>query len=153
MLEMLHGKVPMHLMLRSYHTPAFPCYDSRSNLTTELTALSMAARELWMVQFGNFYHWDMNNAFTVIPDYAKMRWYVRAPTRDQLTQLTERVSACFESASIWHSYSRGYLTRVYRGAALATSCRLKITKNTPYYDLRQNSILGKSPSQMFLINQ
>lgn len=63
-------------------------------------------------------------AANVIPDYAKMRWYVRAPTRDQLTQLTERVCACFE------------------GAALATSCRLKITKNTPYYDLRQNSILA-----------
>ncbi|KAG1876439.1 amidohydrolase [Suillus subalutaceus] len=63
-------------------------------------------------------------AANVIPDYAKMRWYVRAPTRDQLTRLTERVSACFE------------------GAALATSCRLKITKNTPYYDLRQNSILA-----------
>ncbi|KAG1770747.1 amidohydrolase [Suillus occidentalis] len=65
-------------------------------------------------------------AVNVIPDYAKMRWYVRAPTRDQLTQLTERVSACFE------------------GAALATSCRLKITKNTPYYDLRQNSILASA---------
>lgn len=65
-------------------------------------------------------------AVNVIPDYAKMRWYVRAPTRDQLTQLTERVSACFE------------------GAALATSCRLKITKNTPYCDLRQNSILASA---------
>lgn len=63
-------------------------------------------------------------AANVIPDYAKMRWYVRAPTRVQLAQLTERVCACFE------------------GAALATSCRLKITKNTPYYDLRQNSILA-----------
>ncbi|KAG1808649.1 uncharacterized protein BJ212DRAFT_1448958 [Suillus subaureus] len=74
-------------------------------------------------------------AANVIPDYAKMRWYVRAPTRDELTRLTERVSACFE------------------GAALATSCRLKITKNTPYYDLRQNSILGKSSSQICLLSR
>ncbi|KAG2157795.1 uncharacterized protein EDB93DRAFT_1078462, partial [Suillus bovinus] len=73
-------------------------------------------------------------AVNVIPDYAKMRWYVRAPTRHQLTQLTERVSACF------------------KGAALATSCRLKITKNTPYYDLRQNSILGKSFSKMAMFH-
>lgn len=63
-------------------------------------------------------------AANVIPDYAKMRWYVRAPTRDELARLAERVCACFE------------------GAALATSCRLKITNSTTYYDLRQNSILA-----------
>ncbi|KAG2132805.1 hypothetical protein DEU56DRAFT_441588 [Suillus clintonianus] len=68
-------------------------------------------------------------AANVIPDYAKMRWYVRAPTQDQLAKLTARVSACFE------------------GAALATSCRLKLTKNTPYYDLRQNNILAGAFSQ------
>ncbi|OAX43969.1 amidohydrolase [Rhizopogon vinicolor AM-OR11-026] len=68
-------------------------------------------------------------AANVIPDYAKMRWYVRAPTRDQLAQLVERVCACFE------------------GAALATSCRLNVTKSTPYYDLRQNSVLAGAFSQ------
>ncbi|KAG0709309.1 hypothetical protein DFH29DRAFT_978853 [Suillus ampliporus] len=69
-------------------------------------------------------------AANVIPDYAKMRWYVRAPTRDELARLAERVCACFE------------------GAALATSCRLKITNSTTYYDLRQNSILGNYESGM-----
>ncbi|KAJ8588285.1 amidohydrolase [Rhizopogon salebrosus TDB-379] len=60
----------------------------------------------------------------VIPDYSKMKWYVRAPTRDQLARLVERVCACFE------------------GAALATSCHFKVTKSAPYYDLRQNSVLA-----------
>ncbi|KIJ65613.1 hypothetical protein HYDPIDRAFT_175005 [Hydnomerulius pinastri MD-312] len=62
----------------------------------------------------------------VIPDYAKMRWLVRAPDRDQLQSLRERVKACFE------------------GAAIASGCRLKVTMGKPYYDLRQNSAMGKS---------
>lgn len=60
----------------------------------------------------------------VIPDYANMRWLVRAPTRDQLAVLRDRVKACFD------------------GAALATSCGLKVTMGVPYDDLRQNSILA-----------
>ncbi|KAI6113091.1 amidohydrolase [Pisolithus sp. B1] len=66
------------------------------------------------------------NGLKVIPDYAGMRWLVRAPTKDQLSALVERVKACFE------------------GAALATSCRLKLTEGLPYHDLRQNNVLGKS---------
>lgn len=31
----------------------------------------------------------------VIPDYAKMRWYVRAPSRQELKVLRERVHKCF----------------------------------------------------------
>ncbi|KAG6336463.1 hypothetical protein ID866_2634 [Astraeus odoratus] len=68
-----------------------------------------------------------DSAPNVIPDYVKMRWTVRAPTKGQLMVLLERVKACFE------------------GAALATSCRLKITTDIPYHDLHQNSALGKSP--------
>ncbi|KAL4065914.1 hypothetical protein J3A83DRAFT_4432070 [Scleroderma citrinum] len=60
----------------------------------------------------------------VIPDHAHMRWVVRAPTKDQLAVLRDRVTACFE------------------GAALATSCRLKVIMGIPYHDLRQNSILA-----------
>ncbi|KAF9223957.1 amidohydrolase [Gyrodon lividus] len=66
----------------------------------------------------------------VIPDYAKMRWLVRAPDRDQLQTLRDRVKSCFE------------------GAATATGCRLKITTDQPYYDLRQNSVLAEYFSQM-----
>jgi amidohydrolase len=63
-------------------------------------------------------------ATNVIPDYAQMHWLLRAPDRDQLQLLRERVEACF------------------RGAVIATGCRLKITQGRPYHDLRQNAVLG-----------
>ncbi|EGN96673.1 hypothetical protein SERLA73DRAFT_184799 [Serpula lacrymans var. lacrymans S7.3] len=65
-----------------------------------------------------------NGAANVIPDYAKMRWYVRAPTREQLFSLRDRVQACFKAA------------------AMATSCRANIEFGLPYLELRQNSVLG-----------
>ena len=34
--------------------------------------------------------------FPVIPDYAKMRWFVRAPTGAQLEVWQDRVVKCFE---------------------------------------------------------
>ncbi|KAG9313027.1 amidohydrolase [Chiua virens] len=61
----------------------------------------------------------------VIPDYAHMHWLLRAPDRDQLQHLRKRVEACFN------------------GAVTATGCRLKITEGKPYYDLRQNAVLGR----------
>ncbi|KAH7927319.1 amidohydrolase [Leucogyrophana mollusca] len=67
-----------------------------------------------------------NGSANVIPDYAKMRWFVRAPTRDQLVALRQRVQACFE------------------GAALSTSCRVSIVSgNDMYFDLHQNSVLAE----------
>lgn len=36
------------------------------------------------------------NSMTVIPDYAKMSYLVRAPTEDEVTELAKRVVACFE---------------------------------------------------------
>ncbi|KAF8141560.1 hypothetical protein EV363DRAFT_1308441 [Boletus edulis] len=68
-------------------------------------------------------------AANVIPDYAQMHWLLRAPDRDQLQRLSERVEACF------------------RGAVIATGCRLKITQGKPYHDLRQNTALGRYFSQ------
>lgn len=45
-------------------------------------------------------HWDVFSvliiSFLVIPDYAKMRWFVRAPTGSQLKVWRERVVKCFE---------------------------------------------------------
>ncbi|KAH7913842.1 hypothetical protein BJ138DRAFT_1001456 [Hygrophoropsis aurantiaca] len=64
-------------------------------------------------------------AANVIPDYAKMKWYIRAPTRDQLVTLRQRVQACFH------------------GAALATSCRVNIVSSMVYFDLHQNSVLAE----------
>lgn len=61
----------------------------------------------------------------VIPDYAQMHWLLRAPDRVQLQRLRERVGACFS------------------GASTATGCRLNITDGKPYYELRQNAVLGR----------
>ncbi|TFK75009.1 amidohydrolase [Pluteus cervinus] len=64
--------------------------------------------------------WSSN----VIPDYAKMLWGVRAPNWNELQAFVKRAIACFE------------------GAALATSCTLKIKADLPYFDLHQNHILA-----------
>ncbi|CCM01333.1 uncharacterized protein FIBRA_03382 [Fibroporia radiculosa] len=66
----------------------------------------------------------------IIPDYAKMRWIVRAPTWDELVALRERVKACFEAA------------------AHATACKVTIAAGPGYYDLRQNQILGEQFAQV-----
>lgn len=60
----------------------------------------------------------------VIPDYAKMRWIVRAPTSKELIAFVERVKKCLEAA------------------ALATSCKVILHEETPYYDLHQNEVLA-----------
>ncbi|KDQ12656.1 hypothetical protein BOTBODRAFT_34362 [Botryobasidium botryosum FD-172 SS1] len=59
----------------------------------------------------------------IIPDYAKMQWYIRTPTVAELVALRERVMACFDAA------------------ALATGCKIKIESGLPTYDLRQNDTL------------
>jgi len=61
----------------------------------------------------------------IIPDYAKMRWFIRAPTGTQLKIWRERVIKCFEAAS--H----------------ATGCKHTITYGQLMYDLRQNPVLSE----------
>ncbi|KAG6872924.1 hypothetical protein C0995_005182 [Termitomyces sp. Mi166 len=60
----------------------------------------------------------------IIPDYSKLNYYVRAPTRSELKAAVKRVIPCFEAA------------------ALATGCEVKITTSPGPLDLRQNSALG-----------
>ncbi|KAF5384097.1 hypothetical protein D9615_003262 [Tricholomella constricta] len=61
----------------------------------------------------------------IIPDYAKMICYVRAPTRAELQVTLKRVLPCFEAAG------------------LATGCEVKINQEeTGTHDLRQNLALG-----------
>lgn len=60
----------------------------------------------------------------VIPDHATMRWYVRAPTKDEAAALSEKVKNCF------------------RGAALSTGCKLTINEDIPYYDLQNDETLS-----------
>jgi len=62
-----------------------------------------------------------NWAANIIPDYAKMTWYVRAPTWAEVEVLRDRVQACFEAA------------------ALASGCKVEVKGDIPCYDIRQNS--------------
>ncbi|KDR80667.1 hypothetical protein GALMADRAFT_241031 [Galerina marginata CBS 339.88] len=61
----------------------------------------------------------------VIPDYARMRWIARAPTSEDLIPFAKRVQNCLEAA------------------ALATGCRIKLTVETSYFNLHQNSVLAQ----------
>ncbi|KAH9940040.1 amidohydrolase [Epithele typhae] len=65
-----------------------------------------------------------NWAPNVIPDYALLKYIVRAPTWAELEVLRERILACFQAA------------------ALATACKVKISMDHGYYELRNNSVLG-----------
>ncbi|KAI0079408.1 hypothetical protein K474DRAFT_1592196 [Panus rudis PR-1116 ss-1] len=75
-------------------------------------------------------NWEPN----VIPDYAKMRWIVRAPTWKEVDELRARVTACFEAAG------------------LATSCKVKVTLGAGYYDVRQNNPLSECLSYLSSFN-
>ncbi|KZP25570.1 aminoacylase 1-like protein 2 [Athelia psychrophila] len=73
-------------------------------------------------------NWEPN----IIPDYAKMRWTIRAPTWGEVVALRTRVTACFEAA------------------ALATACKIDMTLDSAaYYDLRQNHDLAQDFANVF----
>ncbi|KAH9847735.1 amidohydrolase [Lenzites betulinus] len=61
----------------------------------------------------------------VIPDYAKLRYIVRAPTWAELEALRARVKACFDAA------------------ALATACKIAVSLGEGYFELRNNDVLGQ----------
>ncbi|KAG9054594.1 hypothetical protein FS842_004695, partial [Serendipita sp. 407] len=61
----------------------------------------------------------------IIPDYAKMRWLVRAPSAAEVEILKERVTNCFKAA------------------ALSTGCKMEMRTDETMYDLRQNTMLAK----------
>ncbi|KAJ3536792.1 hypothetical protein NM688_g6789 [Phlebia brevispora] len=60
----------------------------------------------------------------VIPDYAKMLWYIRGPTWAEVEALVPRVVSCLEAG------------------ALATACSTEIKKIGGTFELRQNKTLG-----------
>ncbi|KAJ8489872.1 hypothetical protein ONZ51_g2665 [Trametes cubensis] len=67
----------------------------------------------------------------IIPDYSKMIWYVRAPTRTEVDIAVKRISACFE------------------GAALATGCQVKVELGNSTFELRQNKALSDEFADVF----
>ncbi|KIY71853.1 hypothetical protein CYLTODRAFT_429232 [Cylindrobasidium torrendii FP15055 ss-10] len=60
----------------------------------------------------------------VIPDNAALTWIVRAPTNEEVTDLMERVRACFDAA------------------ALATGCKISVKYGVPYSQLVPNPALA-----------
>ncbi|KAF8639156.1 hypothetical protein AX17_001645 [Amanita inopinata Kibby_2008] len=69
----------------------------------------------------------------IIPDYSKMVYYVRGPTRAEMEQTVKRVIPCFEAA------------------ALATGCELKLELLTGVtYEIRQNKALGAEVANIIL---
>ncbi|KAI0685176.1 hypothetical protein BC835DRAFT_1385632 [Cytidiella melzeri] len=67
----------------------------------------------------------------VIPDNAKMIWYMRGQTWAEVQALVPRVEACFQAA------------------ALATACKVEIGDGGATYDLRQNVALGDEFARVF----
>lgn len=71
-------------------------------------------------------------AANIIPDYAWMKWLMRAPTRKEVDALVPRVRACLDAA------------------ALATDTTPKYNlEETALYELRQNKALGDEFAQIF----
>ncbi|EUC59751.1 amidohydrolase-like protein [Rhizoctonia solani AG-3 Rhs1AP] len=63
-------------------------------------------------------------ASNIIPNYAKMKYTVRAPTWGEVVALRARVNRCFEAA------------------AHATSCTMTVTENDGLKDVRGNRVLS-----------
>ncbi|KAF8500161.1 aminoacylase 1-like protein 2 [Russula emetica] len=71
-------------------------------------------------------------AANVIPDNAKMLWYVRAPTVAEVKDADRRVRACFQAS------------------ALATGCSVEISgMGLPMHELRQNRALAETFARVF----
>ncbi|KAI8916068.1 hypothetical protein EDD86DRAFT_244024 [Gorgonomyces haynaldii] len=60
----------------------------------------------------------------IIPDYTKMEFYVRSETIDDMNVAIDKVVRCFE------------------GAAQATGCRLQLTRDPAFYNVKQNRVLA-----------
>ena len=71
---------------------------------------------------------DGGRAANIVPDYAKVQYYVRATKKGYLTQLVERVKNCG------------------RAGALATGCEVKITRFETAYD---NMLTNETLSDLF----
>ncbi|KAJ3202781.1 hypothetical protein HK099_001747, partial [Clydaea vesicula] len=59
----------------------------------------------------------------IIPDYTKAVYYVRSQKQSEVKSLMPKINNCFEAG------------------ALATGCKLKITQDSFYYDVKINNFL------------
>ncbi|KAN0094687.1 hypothetical protein V8E55_002974 [Tylopilus felleus] len=67
----------------------------------------------------------------IIPDNARMNWYVRAPTTKEMLETAARVKKCFEAA------------------ATATGCTVNISYESVRNELVQNEVLGEEFADVF----
>ena len=88
----------------------------------------------------------MNHRGAVIPDYAKMRYYVRAPTWAELESLRERVIACFQYVGFSPRSPKIETYQASRAAALATACKVEVKLGAGYSEVRNNDVLGVPPA-------
>jgi len=67
----------------------------------------------------------------IIPDYAKMIWYVRAPTRAEMEAAVNRIIPCF------------------KGGALSSGCEVEVEVAGATFDIRQNAGLAAEFENVF----
>ncbi|OJA16518.1 hypothetical protein AZE42_00614 [Rhizopogon vesiculosus] len=85
-----------------------------------------------------------------IPDHAIMRWLVRAPTTAEMEDTRKRIIACFE---LVFNIDNPLIKRrhpFFRGAAIASGCKVKVTVGSTCNEIRQNKALGDELADVVL---
>ena len=146
-LQQLLGKGSTLLTPECWLIAVFQLSDSRSNRIIESMVLYRDVIGLRIVCHFQFHgaSLDIDLFPSVIPDYAKLSYIVRAPTGDEVKELSKRVIACFEY--VYHTTHPSSLTLKhlfhFRAAAVSTGCDVKVSPGIPYTDVIQNDVLGK----------
>lgn len=103
MLPQRHGRGRTLLTLPYLRTTAYQYFANRSDQNVVFMESSKGTTGSQTVRF-TLISFRLPVDFplilgTVIPDYAKMRWIVRAPSYDEMKALIDRVKACLEYAA------------------------------------------------------
>ncbi|XP_075720293.1 xaa-Arg dipeptidase [Rhinoderma darwinii] len=114
---------------KSSHAAAYPweginALDAAILAYNNMSVLRQQMRPSWRV------HGVIKNGGVkpnIIPSYAELEFYLRAPTRKDLAELQEKASACFNAA------------------ALATGCKVELCSSShDYYNVLPNKTLAKA---------
>jgi amidohydrolase len=116
------------------HAAAYPwegvnALDAVVTAYTSISVLRQQMKPTWRV------HSVITNGGAkpnIIPEYAELLTYIRAPNMQELDVLTEKVVQCYEAA------------------AKATGCKVEIKpEDTDFNDVRQNPVLASSFSENY----
>jgi len=71
----------------------------------------LVSKQLSFIPLWDWYRRFENSTPPVIPDYARMRWYVRAPTSQELLAFVERVKKClaWDFLASAHSFTSSFI--------------------------------------------